>query len=194
MKNFFLFALVFASVLLVAQPSKNKGMSMAPTFAPGYYVSLKGDTVKGEIRNNMDNQSDYAKSFFFRKTPKSKAMELNSKKAKGYGFDDKHFSSLKMDDKDVYIQYMEQGRLNLFEFSYEAKDGPKSVYLIVDTRATEEDKTGTHFMIQLDEKQFKKQLKPYFKDQPMLLEQVDKWVLNIEEIRKAVKEFNAMYP
>jgi len=194
MKNLFLSVLTFATIGVIAQPSKNKGMSIAPTFGPGYYVSLKGDTVKGEVRNNMDNESDYANSFWFRKNEKSKAMELNSKKAKGYGVDDKHFSSLKMDDKDVYIKYLEQGRLNLFEYTYMTKDGSKAVYLIVDTRATEEDKTGTHFMIQLDEKQFKKQLKPYFKDQPIVLEQVDKWFLKIDEIRKAVKEFNGMYP
>ncbi|MBL7896479.1 MAG: hypothetical protein JNK50_14380 [Bacteroidia bacterium] len=194
MKNFFLFALTFATIGLIAQPSKNKAMSIAPTFGPGYYISLKGDTVKGEVRNNMDNESDYANSFMFRKTAASKAMPLDSKKAKGYGVDDRHYSSLKMDDKDVYIKYLEQGRLNLFEYTYLSKEGPKAVYLIVDSRATEEDKTGTHFMIQLDEKQFKKQLKPYFKDQPMLLEQVDKWFLKIDEIRKAVKEFNGMYP
>ncbi|HRD38103.1 MAG TPA: hypothetical protein PLC65_05690 [Bacteroidia bacterium] len=177
-------------------------MSIAPTFGPGYYISLKGDTVKGEVRNNMDNESDYANSFWFRKAANSKPMELNSKKAKGYGVDDKHFSSLKMDEKDVYIKYLEQGRLNLFEYAYMTKDGSKAVYLIVDSRINIASCSLGGALaclrkaqVYMDErKQFKKQLKPYFKDQPMLLEQVDKWFLKIDEIRKAVKEFNGMYP
>lgn len=194
MKNLFTAVFALATIGLIAQPAKKgKEMRIAPSFLPGYYLNLKGDTVKGEVQSNMDKESDYANSFFFKTKGGTKGMEINSKKAKGYGFDDKHYTTLKMDDKDVYIKYLEKGRLNLFEYDYDTSEGVKAVYLIVDSRAGEDDKLGTNILTQLDEKSFKKQLKPFFKDQPMLLEPVDKWFLKIEEIRKAVSEFNNMY-
>lgn len=195
MKKLFIALFIITSVALFAQPAKKgKEMKITPSYSPGYYLNLKGDTVKGEIQNNMDRESDYSNSFFFKNKGGTKGMEINSKKAKAYGFDGKNYTTLKMDDKDVYIKYLEQGRLNLFEYKYFSGDAVLAVYFIVDSRAGEDDKTGVNQLIQLNEKSFKKQLKPYFKDQPIVLEPVDKWVFKIDEIRKAVSEFNAMYP
>lgn len=195
MKNLFTALFTLVTIGLIAQPAKKgKEMRIAPSFSKGYYVNLKGDTVRGEVQNNMDKESDYTNSFFFKLKGATKGTEINSKKAKAYGFDGNNYSTLKMDDKDVYIKYLEQGRLNLFEYKYDSSDGVKAIYFIVDTRAGEDDKNGTNLLTQLDEKSFKKQLKPFFKDQPIVLEPVDKWFLKIEEIRKAVAEFNGMYP
>lgn len=194
MKNLLVTLFSLATIGLIAQPGKGKEMKIAPSYSQGYYVNLKGDTLKGDVQNNMDRESDYSDGFFFRLRGLGKPMPINSKKAKAYGFENKHFTTLKMDDKDVYIRYVEQGRLNLFEYKYLAGSEVKAVYFVVDTRATETDKTNTHLLIQLDEKAFKKQLKPYFKDQPIVLEPVDKWVFNLDAIRKAISEFNGMYP
>lgn len=195
MKNFFIVAFALISFGIIAQPAKKgKEMRIAPSFSQGYYVNLKGDTIKGEVQNNMDKESDYANSFFFKGKGATKATEINSKKAKAFGFDDRNYTTLKMDDKDVYIRFLEQGRLNLFEYKYDSSEGVKAVYFIIDSRAGADDKNGTNILTQLDEKSFKKQLKPFFKDQPIVLEPVDKWFLKIDEIRKAVAEFNGMYP
>jgi hypothetical protein len=198
MKNVFIAIFALSSVCLFAQPAKKgKEMRMTPEFAKGYYVNLKGDTVKGEVQTNPEKETDLYNAFQFKLKGATKGTEINSKKAKAYGFDDKHFTVLKMDDKDVYIRFLEQGRLNLMEWRYPKEvDGNERaipVYFIIDTRATAEDKTNTHVLTQLNEMSFKKQLKPFFKDQPILLDQVDKWALKIDEVRKAVSEFNAMY-
>lgn len=198
MKNFFVAILTLISISLFAQPGKKgKGPSMTPEFAKGYYINLKGDSVKGEIQSNMEKESDFYVSFMFKAKGASKGSEINTKKAKGYGYDNSHFTTLKMDQSDVYIKYIEQGRLNLMEWKYAGNgvDEGKfiSVYFIVDTRATPEDKSGTNVLTQLNEKSHKKILKPFFKDQPILLEQVDKWFFKIDEVRKAVQEFNALY-
>jgi hypothetical protein len=160
-------------------------------------VNLKGDTLKGEVQNNMDHEYDYSNSFFFKLRGVGKAMEINSKKARSYGYEGNQYTTLKMDDKDIYIKYIEQGRLNLFEYKYpdsKGVNGVGAVYFIVDSRATESDKTNTHLLVQLNDKGFRKQLKPYFKDQPLVLEQVNKFDFKLEEVRKAVAEFNGMYP
>ena len=197
MKNVIIAAFVLTSVGLFAQPGRNKEMRMAPEFTRGYYINLKGDTVKGEVQTNPQRETDFYNTFQFKLKGGSKGMEITSKKAKAYGFDDNHFTVLKMDDKDVYIKYLEKGRLNLMEWKYpkevDGADRSMPVYFIIDTRATPEDKTNTHVLTQLSEMSFKKQLKPFFKDQPILLDQVDKWALKIDEVRKSVSEFNAMY-
>jgi hypothetical protein len=158
---------------------------------------MKGDSVKGEVQNNMDHEYDFHNSFMFKLKGAGKGTEITPKKAKGYGFDNNHYTILKMDQNDVYIKYLEMGRLNLLEWKYPGTgdDAGKtmSVYFIVDSRATADDKTGTNVLTQLNDKSHKKILKPFFKDQPILLEQVDKWFFKIDEVRKAVQEFNALY-
>lgn len=197
MKHLVIAFFTVASVSLFAQPGKNKPMKMTPEFSRGYYLNLKGDTVKGEVQNNMDNEYDFYNSFMFKAKGGTKGAEITPKKAKGYGFDDKNFTILKMDDKEVYIKYLEQGRLNLLEWKYPGNgdDAGKTlaVYFIIDTRATADDKNGTNVLTQLNDKSHKKILKPFFKDQPIILEQVDKWFFKIEEVQKAVREFNALY-
>jgi hypothetical protein len=198
MKKLFVAIFTIASISLFAQPGKKgKEMKMAPIYSKGYYLNNKNDTVRGEVQNNMDKESDFYNSFMYRPKAGAKGVVMTSKKAKGYGFDDNHFTVLKMDDKDVYIKYLEQGRLNLMEYKYPGNGDDEgkylSIYFIVDTRATPEDKGDLHLLTQLNEKSHKKILKPFFKDQPIILEQVDKWFFKIEEVRKAVSEFNALY-
>lgn len=198
MKNLFVAIFTIASISLFAQPGKKgKEMKMAPEYSKGYYLNQKNDTVRGEVQNNMDNEYDFFEWFMYRSKIGAKPVAMTSKKAKGYGFENNHFTVLKMDDKDVYIKFLEQGRLNLMEWKYPGKGDDEgkalSVYFIIDTRATAEDKDGTNILTQLNERSHKKILKPFFKDQPILLEQVDKWFFKIEEVRKAVAEFNALY-
>ena len=198
MKNLLVTVFTIASISLFAQPGKkSKEMKMTPEWSKGYYLNQKGDTVRGEVQNNMDKESDFYVSFMFKAKGAGKGAEINPKKAKGYGFDENHFTVLHMDQNDVYIKYIEKGRLNLMEWKYAGNgvDEGKTlgVYFIVDTRATADDKNQTNVLTQLNDKSHKKILKPFFKDQPVILEQVDKWFFKIEEVRKAVQEFNALY-
>ncbi len=198
MKNLFIALFTIASISLFAQPGKKgKEMKMTPEYSKGYYLNLKGDSVRGEVQNNMDNEYDFYVSFMFKLKGAGKGTEITPKKAKGYGFDNSHFTILHMDQGDVYIKYIEQGRLNLLEYKYAGNgdDAGKTltIYFIVDSRASADDKNQTNVLTQLNEKSHKKILKPFFKDQPILLEQVDKWFFKIDEVRKAVQEFNALY-
>lgn len=172
-------------------------MRMAAEFSKGYYITLKGDTVKGEVQNNLEKEDMFYNSFFFRVRAGAKPMEMTSKKATGYGFDNNNFTMLKIDDTDKYIKILENGRLKLMEYKYpKMVDGVEkfpSTYFIVDTRAGADDKNGINVVTQLPERNHKKVLAKFFKDQPILLDQVDKWYFKIDEIRKAVVEFNKMY-
>ncbi len=199
MKNLIFSLFTLSAFTLLAQPAKKgKEMKMTPLFSPGYYVSLKGDTVRGEIQTNLEKETDLYISFFYRPKGAPKGSEITTKKAKAYGYDDIHFSTIKIDEQtDVYIKYLELGRLHLLEYKFwkneDGSDKLHSIYFIKDSRAASDDKLGTGELNQLPERNHKKALKPFFHDQPILLEQVDKWYFKIDEIRKAVAEFNKMY-
>lgn len=197
MRKFILTTLIVSSISIFAQPNKGKGMKMAPVLAPGYYVPMKGDTVRGEIQTNLENDASYYKSFFFKAANSPKTVEMTAKKAKAYGFGDQEFITLKIDEEDVYIKYLENGRLRLMEYQYvKVIDGVEkypSVYYIQDTKAASDDKNNTKELTQLPERKYKPVLAKFFKDQPILLEEVDKWYFKIDEIRKAVREFNKLY-
>lgn len=172
---------------------------MAPVYSPGYYVGLKGDTVRGEIQTNLDKEEQIYTTILFKAKGAVKPAEITTKKAKGYGFDDISFTLLKIDDEDRYIKYIERGRLNLYEYKFrKVVDGVEKLvplYFIQDSKAGADDKFQTNIITQIPtDRNHKKVLKDFFRDQPILLDQVDKWVFNIEEIKKAVREFNGMYP
>ncbi len=198
MKKLFFCLFAISSVSAFAQPGKKgKEAHMAPIFSPGYYVSLKGDTVRGEIQTNLDKETMFFNTIFFKPKGTTKAVEVTTKKAKAYGYDETAFTLLKMDEGDVYIKYLIRGRLNLLEYKFsKLEDGVEklqSVYFIQDTKAAGDDKYGTAELNQLPIREHKKVLKNFFRDQPILLDQVDKWYFKIDEIKKAVSEFNAMY-
>jgi hypothetical protein len=196
MKNLFFTLFALGTVSAIAQP-KGKESHMAPIFSPGYYVSLKGDTVRGEVQTNLDKEPMFYTSIWFKPKGTGKAVEVGPKKAKAYGYDETNFGQLHMDEGDVYIKNIAEGRLILAEYKFakveDGKEKIKSVYFIKDTKAAGDDKFGTGDYNQLPERDHKKVLKNFFRDQPILLDQVDKWVFKIDEIKKAVTEFNAMY-
>ncbi|MGZ3883354.1 MAG: hypothetical protein ACXVPD_04005, partial [Bacteroidia bacterium] len=199
MKNTLICMLALSAVTAFAQPAKKgKEAKMAPVFAPGYYLSLKGDTVKGEVQTNLDKEEQLYTTIFFKAKGAAKATEVSTKKAKGYGYDNNHFILFKIGENDLYLKYLEKGRLDLLEYKFAKNvDGVEKMvpaYFIRDSKAPDDDKFQTNIITQIPtEHNHKKVLKNFFRDQPILLDQVDKWVFNIEEIKKAVREFNAMY-
>jgi hypothetical protein len=198
MKRILTVLLVVSAIAAFAQPAKKgKEMKMAPIFAPGYYVSLKGDTVPGEVQTNLEKEHQFYLSFFFKGKGAAKAIELNSKKAKAYGYNDVYYTVYKIGEEDVYLKYLEHGRLNLFEYKMpKMEDGVEKYipqYYIQDTKAAADDKEGTSKITILPDRNHKKTLKAFFADQPILLDPIDKWYFKIDEIKKAVKDFNAMY-
>lgn len=186
--------------LLYSQARKgrnNKVPSIAPEFEKGWYLPYKGDTIKGEIQTNAgETEAAFNTSFFFR-TPNSKRVtEINSKKAKAYGFADRQFELLKIKETEYFAEILERGRIILYRIYQERKDKDKKVavpiYYVVDTQADPKSKLAS--LVELPkEKPYKKVLKELFKEQPTLIENVDKWYLQIEQVRQAIHEFNQLY-
>jgi hypothetical protein len=186
--------LTVASLSAVCQPKK--APKMAPVTSPGYYVSSKGDTVRGEVQTNPEDPTEMYKSFNFRKGGAGKLMPFNAKKAKAYGYDDHHYIMFNNDGEEIFIERLAKGRLNFFEYKYNGKiDGYPAVesgYFVQDTRAEGMD-AGLKDIKRISNKFYKKDLKPYLKDQLTIWTDLDKFTFDRNAVTNAINEFNKYY-
>ncbi|HQQ93608.1 MAG TPA: hypothetical protein PLQ93_03565 [Bacteroidia bacterium] len=194
MKKLLCIVFLGSAIGLAAQPKKDP--KMAATTSPGYYVVAKGDTVKGEVRNNPEDPTEFYTTFMFKPAKGGKLMPVSANKAKAYGFDDRHFVQIKDNGADIYVEVLARGRLNFYEFRYNGKiDGlpaVESAYFVQDNMAEGED-IKLRELKKINNKFYKKELKPYMKDQPVIWADMDKFTFNKEAVTNSIKEFNKFY-
>ncbi len=197
MKSLLTILWIGAAGSLLAQGPKGKTPKMAPMLSAGYYVNLKGDTIRGEVQTNPAEEIFFYQKLMFKPKGAGKLAEISDKKAKAYGFDDKHFLLVPFDQQtNVYLRYLTKGRLNFFEYKYAVTEAGqeliKSMYYVQDTKAGEEDK-ALRELTKISQNFYKKDLKPFMKDQPMLWTDFDKFNFDLPVVVKAIQEFNKMY-
>ncbi len=194
MKQFFSFLFMAAALTVAAQPKK--APKMAPVLAQGYYVGSKNDTVRGEVQTNPDDETAFYTGFNFKPAKGGKVMPVDSKKAKAYGFDGKHFVLIPNGDVSIYAERLAEGRINFFEYRYNGKidgyPGIVSEYFAQDTRAEGED-VKLKEIAKISTKFYKRDLKPYMKDQPMIWSDFDKFNFNKQAVVNGIIEFNKYY-
>lgn len=194
MKKLLSLILVAATFTVVAQPKK--APKMAPVLAQGYYVGAKNDTTWGEVQTNPEDLTDLYKMFNFKPAKGGKVMPVSSKKAKAYGFEGRHFIQMNYEGQDIYVERLASGRLNFFEYKFNGKvdgyPGVESMFFAQDTRA-EGEQAGLKDIKKISTKFYKKDLKPYMKDQPMIWSDLDKFTFDKNAVIKAFNEFNRFY-
>lgn len=186
--------LVTATFVMTAQPKK--APKMAPVLEAGYYLNGKGDTVKGEIQTNPEDELSMYHSFGFKPAKGGKVMPVDTKKAKAYAFGEKQYERISFDGVELFVEVLAKGRLNFFEIRDHGKiDGNDAIvadYFIQDTRAEGED-VGLKEIKRLNRRFYKKDLKPYMKDQVNLWDGLDKYTFNKQAVTEAILEFNKFY-
>jgi len=194
MKKILSIILLGAGLTVAAQPKK--APKMAPILAPGYYVGSKNDTIRGEVQTNPESETDFYKSFNFKPAKGGKVVTIDPKKAKAYGFEGRHFILIPYDGGNVYVERLAEGRLNFFEYKFDGKvdgyDHVEMAYFIQDTRAEGED-VKLKEIGKISNKFYKKDLRPYMKDQLMLWTDLDKFTFNKQTVTNAIIEFNKFY-
>jgi hypothetical protein len=194
MKNLFSLILFATAVTVVAQPKK--APKMAPVLASGYYTNQKGDTVRGEVQTNPEDETEFYRSFSFKPAKGGKVMPVDSKKAKSYGFDGKHFTLIPYNGAEVYAEYLVRGRLTFMEYKmHDKKDGEEiigSVFFIQDAKADEAEKELRELK-PISQKFYKRDLRPYMKAQSIIWDDMDKFTFSKNSVVNALKEFNKFY-
>jgi hypothetical protein len=194
MKLFILSLAIMGVYCAAAQ--RGKAPVMAPILIKGYYISLRNDTVRGKVQVNPPDLTDFYSSFLFKKQRTNKPKPMSARAVKAYGFDNRNFELIVYNGEKVFAERLAHGRLDLYEYRFNTKkDGNAAVqsyYFIRDNNA-DESEADLRELKEISGKFYKKRLKPYMKDQPILWEKLDKYEFNRQEIIDAVKEFNSLY-
>lgn len=169
---------------------------MAAVFVPGYYIGKKNDTVRGQVQINPDDPTDFYSRFAFISGRSKKPKTFLAGQTRGYGFEGRNFVSLKNDGRNLFAERLAYGRLRFYEYQFNGKQNGvpavESVYFIKDTYA-EGENVALREPRKLPNKFYKKALKPYLQEQPMLWSDLDKYTFNRDKIVQTIVEFNQFY-
>lgn len=194
MKDLILVFLFFNTFNAFSQ--SNRAPKMSPIYADGYFVTLRNDTVRGEIQINPQNETDFYKQFYFRKKGTKKARPYNAQRAKAYMVEGKNYVMATIDDRKLFIERLVSGRLNFYEYRHKGKlDGYaaiESAYFIKDTDPEQSD-VDLKELRKISSMFYKKFLKPYMKDQPMIWKDLDKYNFDEQSVVSSIIEFNTFY-
>lgn len=191
-----LFTVFIAFSTLLVFPQANRGAKMAAVFLEGYYINNKNDTVRGQIQANPNDPTDFYRQFAFLSGKSKKPKMFLAKNTKAYGFEGRHFVMLTYGGEKFFVERLTNGRLAFYEHKFNGKiDGypaVESVFFIKDLYA-EGEKAELKIPKKISNKFYKKSLKPYLEDQPVLWTELDKYNFNKDNIVHTINEFNEFY-
>ena len=191
-----LFTLILCCVTVFSFAQRNKKPKMAAVFVPGYYINNKNDTVRGQVQINPDDPTSFYRQFAFISGRSKKPKTFLAAQTKAYGFENRDFIALANDGEKVFVERLTTGRLRLLEYHFNGKvngsPGVETDYFIKDTRAEGENAELQHPK-KISKKYYKKSLRPYLEDQPMLWTDLDKFNFDRNKLVQTITEFNQFY-
>lgn len=184
MKQFFFIACILNFLIGVSQVKKS-----ADVFEDAYVVTLKGDTLRGQIKIPAIKKSElYQKISFKDKTNKIKLYTPD--RIKGYGYDNYYYITAFHNNKSCFFKVLSSGSISLFMIKFEtfdegeAREVQEYCYML--------EKGDGQFKV-IDNKGLKKQLKDIFKSNKDLVQKINdqkEIALNEETLEAYFKEFN----
>ena len=158
-------------------------------FEDAYIVTLKGDTVKGQIKIPKTKKMELFQKISF-KDQANKIRLYTPDKINGYGHNGYYFISAFHNNKSCYFKVLSKGKVSLFQTGFEMIDDGVATD-IVEFCAMEENSDGQFKII--DAKGIKKQLKDLFKSNKTLVQKINEQkeiTFNAETLEAYFKEFN----
>jgi hypothetical protein len=147
------------SVVFSQQPPPQQ-----PYFTPGYIVTTKGDTIKGEVKVNTKNEFEVYEKIAF-KDPSGAQKNYKPAKIKAYGFNGQHYVSMTSDGEPRFYQLLVKGDISLYKMIFEAMRMNELSYDAEYYIAKPDSKK----LVVVKENKFKKQITEWMKDNPELL-------------------------
>lgn len=184
MKGILFLLFTIQSLLIFSQAKKTPDV-----FENAYIITLKGDTVKGQIKIPKIKKMELFQKISF-KDHANKIRLYTPDKINGYGHDNYYYISAFHNNKSCYFKVLSKGKTSLFQTGFEiVEEGIPSD--IIEFCAMEENSDG-QFKV-LDAKGIKKQLKDLFKSNKPLAQKISEQKeipFNAETLEAYFKEFN----
>lgn len=172
------------SLLVFSQAKKTPDV-----FEDAYIVTLKGDTLKGQIKIPKLKKMELFQKISF-KDQANKIRLYTPDKINGYGHNNYYYISAFHNNKSCYFKVLSKGKTSLFQTGFEMIDEGVATG-IVEFCAMEENSDG-QFKV-LTASSIKKQLKDLFKSNKPLAQKISdqkEIPFNAETLEAYFKEFN----
>lgn len=151
----------------------------------GYVILLTGDTLMGEIRNNLKKEFDNYTKATFRKTEKDPVKTYRPDKIKEYAVNGTAYISRNVDGDQVFVKRLSQGALNLYELQTEVMQMNdvkiKSDYYM---------EKGTGEFVKIKSGKFKKQLSDVMADNQEVIKDIETEKYEYDNILEVFNAYN----
>ncbi len=154
---------------------------------PGYIITIKKDTVFGNILLTEKGNIGYISSIRCWNPITKKVKNYGADETKAFGYGDRYFESLVWDEAHYYFERLVKGNpISLFTTpsTSPALIVPIAIthneYFIIDNTS----------MIRLNRTGFRKYMMNYVKDCPVLVDKLDTQKLKFEDLIQIVQEYN----
>jgi hypothetical protein len=87
-------------------------------FTPGYVITVKGDTIKGDIKHNPKKEFDLFTKVTV-KIAENQNKTLKADKVKMFSFAGNTFISTMVDGEPAFLRILSTGAITLYEWQYE---------------------------------------------------------------------------
>jgi hypothetical protein len=181
--------LLFISSLSISLCALSQGKKIPDVFEEAYIVSLKGDTIRGQIRTSKFKKTEFYQKINF-KDKTNKLRLYTPDKIAGYGYKNHYYISAFHDNKPCYFKVLCKGKASLLQISFESiEEGvPQEMQ---DLCVLPEGQDAE--LKPLEPKGLKKQLKEIFKSNKTLVQKISdqkEIPYTIEVLEGYFNEFN----
>ncbi|MES2566604.1 MAG: hypothetical protein V4565_07045 [Bacteroidota bacterium] len=184
MVKYFQLLIVCSSINIFSQTKK------APdVFEEAYIITLKGDTIKGQIKLPKSKKSELFQKISF-KDKTNKVRLYTPDKINGYGHNTYYFISAYHDNKSCFFKVLSKGKASLFQTAFEIID--EGIASEFEEFCVMEEKGDGQFNV-INEKGIKKQLKDIFKSNKPLVQKINdqkEIALRADVLESFFNEFN----
>jgi hypothetical protein len=180
---FFIF-LLCQSLFIFSQAKKTPDV-----FEEAYVVTLKGDTIKGQIKMPKTKKVELFQKISF-KDQTNKVRLYTPDKINGYGHKNYYFISAYHNNKACYFKVLSRGKASLFQTTFEEIE--EGIVNELEEFCVMEEKSDGQFKV-IDEKGVKKQLKDIFKSNKPLVQKINEQkeiALKADVLENYFNEFN----
>lgn len=160
-------------------------VSAQSTISPGYIITIKGDTLKGQIKFNPKNDLLLYDAITFQ-TNASDKKSYRANKIKEYSFDGNVFVSRMIDGKPVFVKRLSAGAVNLYEYKVE-EFFMNNIHVRVNYYM---EKLGDTEFMHIRESKFKKQLAEALSDDQDLIKDIQEKKYDYENIVDIFEQYN----
>ena len=154
----------------------------------GYVITLKGDTVRGDIKINPKKEAEpYVKVSV--KNEKGEAKSFKAEKAKLYVAENITYVAKKFNDETFFFKVISTGAITLYELHYEEFSVANANEAVVKTDYFMEKSDGGE-LVKIKSGKFRKQVSDVMQDNEVIVQDINEKKYTYDNLQELFEEYN----